>query len=87
MLNVDVQTFLTKVHGDENIKFWLACNAYRNATGDRKQLARLTYDQFIGELARTEINITADVKFNIDSRLKEAPPWFRGSHVFAHRPP
>uniref|UniRef100_A0A8C9LF82 RGS domain-containing protein n=1 Tax=Pavo cristatus TaxID=9049 RepID=A0A8C9LF82_PAVCR len=67
-------TYLKTEHSDENIEFWLACEAYKKITSQRKRIyvARKLFTSYIQPQAPKEINIDFQTKNMIAQNLQEA---------------
>ncbi|POI31418.1 hypothetical protein CIB84_004830, partial [Bambusicola thoracicus] len=67
------KTYLKTEHSDENIEFWLACEAYKKITSQRKRIyvARKLFTSYIQPQAPKEINIDSPVKKSIIRNLQE----------------
>lgn len=60
-------------HCEEGLMFLIQCNIYHNSTGDRKQLARAIFNEYVDEGAPRRVNINYDVRVDIQARLDDAP--------------
>ncbi|XP_068808605.1 regulator of G-protein signaling 13 [Struthio camelus] len=67
------KTYLETEHSDENITFWLACEAYKKITSQRKRIsvARKLFTIYIQPQAPKEINIDSPVRKMIIRNLHE----------------
>ncbi|XP_065600542.1 regulator of G-protein signaling 13 [Cyrtonyx montezumae] len=65
--------YLKTEHSDENIEFWLACEAYKKITSQRKRtyVARRLFTNYIQTQAPKEINIDSPVKKLIIRNMQE----------------
>ncbi|OPJ77177.1 regulator of G-protein signaling 13 [Patagioenas fasciata monilis] len=68
------KTYLKTEHSDENIEFWLACEAYKKITSQRKRIsvARKLFTHYIQPQAPNEINIDSPVRNAITRNIQEA---------------
>ncbi|KAM6128740.1 LOW QUALITY PROTEIN: regulator of G-protein signaling 13 [Phoenicopterus ruber ruber] len=66
------KTYLKTEHSDENIEFWLPCEAYKKITSQRKRIAvaRL-FTSYIQPQAPNEINIDSPVRKAIIRNIQE----------------
>ncbi|NWW13089.1 RGS13 protein, partial [Oreocharis arfaki] len=67
------KTYLKTEHSDENIEFWLACEAYRKITSQRKRIsvARKLFRSYIQPQALNEINIDSPARKAIIRNIQE----------------
>uniref|UniRef100_A0A8C8E592 Regulator of G protein signaling 13 n=1 Tax=Otus sunia TaxID=257818 RepID=A0A8C8E592_9STRI len=67
------KTYLKIEHSDENIDFWLACEAYKKITSQRKRIsmARKLFTSYIQPQAPNEINIESPVRKAIIRNIQE----------------
>ncbi|XP_025899557.1 regulator of G-protein signaling 13 [Nothoprocta perdicaria] len=67
------QAYLETEHSEENMKFWLACEAYKKITSQRKRIsvARKLFTKYIEPQAPNEINIDNPVRKTIIRNLQE----------------
>ncbi|XP_015725016.1 regulator of G-protein signaling 13 [Coturnix japonica] len=67
------KTYLKTEHSEENIDFWLACEAYKKITSQRKRIyvARKLFASYIQPQAPKEINIDSPVKKSIIKNVQE----------------
>ncbi|NXA33995.1 RGS13 protein, partial [Eudromia elegans] len=67
------QTYLETEHSEENIKFWLDCEAYKKITSQRKRIsvARKLFTDYVESEAPNEINIDSPVRKTIIGNLQE----------------
>uniref|UniRef100_A0A672UU26 Regulator of G protein signaling 13 n=1 Tax=Strigops habroptila TaxID=2489341 RepID=A0A672UU26_STRHB len=58
------KTYLKTEHSDENIEFWLACEAYKKITSQRKRIsmARKLFTTYIQPQAPNEVNIDSPAR-------------------------
>ncbi|XP_054240176.1 regulator of G-protein signaling 13 [Indicator indicator] len=65
--------YLKTEHSDENIDFWLACEAYKKITSQRKRTstARKLFKSYIQPQAPKEVNIDSPVRRVIVRNMKE----------------
>ncbi|XP_072130657.1 regulator of G-protein signaling 21-like [Mobula birostris] len=70
---VAFRNFLRKEFSEENIDFWLACEAYRKINSPEKMAstARKIYSEFIKVEAPNEINIDFTTRENITKDINE----------------
>ncbi|XP_063262857.1 regulator of G-protein signaling 13-like [Prinia subflava] len=67
------KTYLKIEHIDENIEFWLACEAYKKVTSQRKRIsmARKLFTSYIQPQAPNEINIDSPARKAIMRNIQE----------------
>ncbi|NXX83856.1 RGS13 protein, partial [Urocolius indicus] len=67
------KTYLKTEHSDENIEFWLACEAYKKITSQRKRnsVARKLFTSYIQPEAPNEINIDSPARKAITRNIQE----------------
>uniref|UniRef100_A0A8D0EMJ3 Regulator of G protein signaling 13 n=1 Tax=Strix occidentalis caurina TaxID=311401 RepID=A0A8D0EMJ3_STROC len=67
------KTYLKIEHSDENIDFWLACEAYKKITSQRKRIsvAKKLFTSYIQPQAPNEINIDSPVRKAIIRNIQE----------------
>ncbi|XP_027637695.1 regulator of G-protein signaling 13 isoform X1 [Falco biarmicus] len=67
------KTYLKTEHSDENIEFWLACEAYKKITSQRKRIsmARKLFTSYIQPQAPNEINIDSPARKAIIRNIQE----------------
>ncbi|NXC42022.1 RGS13 protein, partial [Penelope pileata] len=67
------KTYSKMEHSDENIEFWLACEAYKKITSQRKRIsvARKLFTSYIQHQAPNEINIDNPVRKSIIRNIQE----------------
>ncbi|NXL69190.1 RGS13 protein, partial [Leptocoma aspasia] len=67
------KTYLKTEHSDENIEFWLACEAYKKITPQRKRIsmARKLFTSYIQPWAPNEINIDSPARKAIIRNIQE----------------
>uniref|UniRef100_A0A8V5GIV5 Uncharacterized protein n=1 Tax=Melopsittacus undulatus TaxID=13146 RepID=A0A8V5GIV5_MELUD len=67
------KTYLKTEHSDENIEFWLACEAYKKITSQRKRIsmARKLFTSYIQPQAPKEINIDSPARKAIIRNIQE----------------
>ncbi|NXG48338.1 RGS13 protein, partial [Psilopogon haemacephalus] len=65
--------YLKTEHSDENIEFWLACEAYKKITSQRKRtsMARKLFTGYIQPQAPKEVNIDSPVRRMIMRNMKK----------------
>ena len=52
------QEFLQSQYSDENLRFWLAADAYQmKNTDERKETARKVYEDFISTISPCEVSV------------------------------
>ncbi|NWW95574.1 RGS13 protein, partial [Rhynochetos jubatus] len=67
------KTYLKTEHSDENIEFWIACEAYKKITSQRKRIsvARKLFMSYIQPQAPSEINIDSPARKAIIRNIQE----------------
>ncbi|NWV43401.1 RGS13 protein, partial [Grantiella picta] len=67
------KSYLKTEHSDENIEFWLACEAYKKITSQRKRIsmARKLFTSYIQPQAPNEINIDSPSRKAIIRNIQE----------------
>uniref|UniRef100_A0A8B9IV67 RGS domain-containing protein n=1 Tax=Amazona collaria TaxID=241587 RepID=A0A8B9IV67_9PSIT len=67
------KTYLKTEHSDENIEFWLACEAYKKITSQRKRIsmAKKLFTSYIQPQAPKEINIDSPARKAIIRNIQE----------------
>ncbi|XP_048169394.1 regulator of G-protein signaling 13 isoform X1 [Corvus hawaiiensis] len=67
------KTYLKTEHSDENIEFWLACEAYKKITSQKKRIsvARKLFTSYIQPQAPNEINIDSPARKAIMRNIQE----------------
>ncbi|NXE32815.1 RGS13 protein, partial [Ptilorrhoa leucosticta] len=67
------KSYLKTEHSDENIEFWLACEAYKKITSQRKRIsmARKLFTSYIQPQAPNEINIDSPARKAIMRNIQE----------------
>jgi hypothetical protein len=58
------KNFLNGEHSSENIDFWLAVDAYKKKPD--QNTARNIYEEFVSDNAKTQVNLSASNKTNLD---------------------
>ncbi|KAM9621029.1 regulator of G-protein signaling 13 [Morphnus guianensis] len=67
------KAYLKTEHSNENIEFWLACEAYKKITSQRKRIfvARKLFTSYIQPQAPNELNIDSPVRKAIIKNIQE----------------
>ncbi|XP_061307064.1 regulator of G-protein signaling 13 [Pezoporus flaviventris] len=67
------KTYLKTEHSDENMEFWLACEAFKKITSQRKRIsrARKLFTSYIQPQAPKEINIDSPARKAIIRNIQE----------------
>lgn len=66
------QDFLRSEFSDENVEFWLACQAYRSSSADELQhKARSIYEKFIQPAASREVSVADSCFVSVQKRQKK----------------
>ncbi|XP_009937627.2 regulator of G-protein signaling 13 [Opisthocomus hoazin] len=67
------KTYLKTEHSDENIEFWLACEAYKKITSQRKKIsmARKLFTSYTQPQAPNEINIDRPARKVITRNIQD----------------
>uniref|UniRef100_A0A8C0VMJ1 Regulator of G protein signaling 13 n=1 Tax=Cyanistes caeruleus TaxID=156563 RepID=A0A8C0VMJ1_CYACU len=67
------KTYLKTEHSDENIEFWLACEADKKKTSQRKRIsmARKLFTSYIQPQAHNEINIDSPARKAVIRNIQE----------------
>ncbi|NXM13924.1 RGS13 protein, partial [Ploceus nigricollis] len=67
------KTYLKTEHSDENIEFWLACEAYKKIKSQRKRIsmARKLFTSYIQPQAPNKINIDSPARKAIIKNIQE----------------
>ncbi|NXG56048.1 RGS13 protein, partial [Hemiprocne comata] len=67
------KAYLKTEHSDENIEFWLACEAYKKITSQRKRMAvaRKLFTSYIQPQAPNEINIDSPARKAIIRNIQQ----------------
>lgn len=69
------QEFLQTQYSDENLKFWMAADAYQmKSAEERKDSARQVYEDFISTISPCEVSIDAKLRSHIEGNLDSGDP-------------
>eukprot|EP00794_Sanderia_malayensis_P004778 gene4778-5405_t len=69
------QEFLQTQYSDENLRFWMAADAYQmKSAEERKEDARQVYEDFISTISPCEVSIDAKLRADIEDNLDSGDP-------------